>query len=71
MLNSAKALVLTETWFKAVSFLVNVLNYSFVSSYRVSSSEGIVGMCLNYTAYYQVIDKSWNHNYTNNILIIY
>ena len=71
MLNSAKALVLTETWFKGVSFLVNVLNYSFVSSYRVSSSGGSVGMCLNYTAYYQVIDKSWNHNYTNNILIIY
>ena len=65
MLNSPKALVVTETWLKADSFLANVLNYSFVSSYRVSGSRRSLGMYLHDIVYYQVINKSCN--YTNNI----
>ena len=54
ILNSPKALVLTETWLKADSFLANVglLNYSFVSSHKVSGSGGCVGTYLHDTVYY-------------------
>ena len=57
MLNSPKALVLTETWLKADKFLTKVLNYSFVFLHRVSGSGGGVGMYLHDTFYYQVIEN--------------
>ena len=56
MLNSPKAVVLTEIWLKTILF-----------PHRVSSSGGCVGKYLHDTVFYQVIEKSCNLNYTNNI----
>lgn len=67
MLSYPKALMLTETWLRADGYLVSVHGYSFVSSPRVSGPGGGVGIYLHDTVHYQIISKSSNHNFTNNI----
>ena len=59
--------MLTETWLTNTSLPHNIVNYSFLSSLRLKSRGDGVGMFVNNSLRYVIMDRSCDHLPTNNI----
>ena len=58
---SPKVLMLTETWLTNTSLSYNIANYSFLSSPRLKTRGGGVGMFVNNSLQYVIKDRSCDH----------
>ena len=59
--------MLTETWLTNTSLPHNIANYSLLSSPRLKTRGGDVGMFVNNFLQYVIKDRSCDHLTTNNI----